>query len=137
MQFTPTYLKVAENNNVHLGNWNGCSVYAIHKQRILDDEFDSDNAYVIYDDSNLLFYKWKTYGTVKPDGSVVETSPRRYMVKKDVPPVTTTTSKPPVEEYKSEVIGDVNLEIEVEKMLQNGRGTTVEELLKGFNYGLN
>jgi hypothetical protein len=40
-------------------------------------------------------------------------------------------------DYKSETVGDVNLEIEVDNMLKSGRGTTIDELLKGFDYGLN
>lgn len=135
MQFSYTYLKQAEKNDVQLGNWNGHSVYAIHKAAIVEGDYYTNVAYVIYDDDNLLFYDGKVYGAVKPSGSVVECNPRRYIVK------ATTTDEPKKTEtykdYKSETVGDVNLEIEVDNMLKNGRSTTIDELLKGFDYGLN
>ena len=140
MQFTYTYLKQAEKNDVQLGNWNGHAVYAIHKADVAKKNYYDYNAYVIYDDNNLLFYDGKIYGEVKPNGSVIECSPRKY------PVATTTDNKKAFTEekktetykdYKSETVGDVNLEIEVDNMLKNGRSTTINELLKGFNYGLN
>lgn len=140
MQFSYTYLKQAEKNDIHLGNWNGHSVYAIHKAAIAEGNYYTDIAYVIYDDNNLLFYNGKIYGEVKTSGSVVECTPRRYSVK-----ATTTDNKKAFTEdkktetykdYKSETVGDVNLEIEVDNMLKCGRSTTIDELLKGFNYGL-
>ena len=143
MQFTYTYLKQAEKNDIQLGNWNGHAVFATHKAAIAEDNYYFDAAYVIYDDNNLLFYNGKIYGEVKPNGSVVECTPRKYSVK-----ATTTDNKKAFTEekktktetykdYKSETVGDVNLEIEVDNMLKCGRSTTIDELLKGFNYGLN
>ena len=141
MQFTYTYLKQAEKNDIQLGNWNGHAVYAIRKADIAKKNYYTYNAYVIYDDDNLLFYDGKIYGEVKPNGSVVECSPRKY------PAATTTDNKKAFTEekktetetykdYKSETVGDVNLEIEVDNMLKCGRSTTIDELLKGFDYGL-
>ena len=141
MQFTYTYLKQAEKNDVQLGNWNGHAVYAIHKGAIAEGNYYSNDVYVIYDDNNLLFWNGKIYGEVKPSGSVVECTPRKY------PVATTTDNKKAFTEekktetetykdYKSETVGDVNLEIEVDNMLKNGRSTTINELLKGFDYGL-
>ena len=139
MQFTYTYLKQAEKNDIQLGNWNGHAVYAIHKADIAKKNYYTFNAYVIYDDNNLLFYDGKIYGEVRPNGSVVECTPRKY------PVATTTDTKEAFTEekktetykdYKSETVGDVNLEIEVDNMLKSGRSTTIDELLKGFNYGL-
>jgi hypothetical protein len=132
MQFTYTYLKNAEKNDIKLGNWDGHSVYAIHKTAIEEEDYYTNFAYVIYDDNNLLFYDGRIYGEVKSDGRVIESKSRPYIVKKHKEAFT----EPVREEYKSETIGDVNLEIEVDKMLKNGRGTTIEELLKGFDYGL-
>jgi hypothetical protein len=144
MQFSYTYLKQAEKNDVQLGNWNGHAVYAIHKAAIAEGDYYTFNAYVIYDDDNLLFYDGKVYGAVKPSGTVVECSPRKYPAA-DYKPTTTDNKKAFTEEkktetykdYKSETVGDVNLEIEVDNMLKSGRGTTIDELLKGFDYGLN
>lgn len=139
MQFTYTYLKQAEKNDVQLGNWNGRSVYAIHKAAIAEGDYYTDVAYVIYDDNNLLFCNGKIYGEVKPNGSVVECTPRKYNLA-NYKATTTDTKEVFTEEkktdYKSETVGDVNLEIEVDNMLKSGRSTTIDELLKGFNYGL-
>ena len=86
----------------------------------------------------MLFYDGKVYGAVKPSGTVVECNPRKYSVANYQ---ATTTNEPKKTEtykdYKSETVGDVNLEIEVDNMLKNGRSTTIDELLKGFDYGLN
>lgn len=131
MQFTYTYLKNAEKNDIKLGNWDGHSVYAIHKAAIEEEDYYTSFAYVIYDDDNLLFYDGRIYGEVKSDGRIIECKSRKYKVD-----TKEAFTEPVREEYKSETIGDVNLEIEVDKMLKNGRGTTIEELLKGFDYGL-
>lgn len=141
MQFTYTYLKQAEKNDIQLGNWNGHSVYAIHKAAIAERDYYTNVAYVIYDDNNLLFCDGKIYGEVKPNGSVVECSPRKYPVAdcKSTTTVFTEEKKTETEtykDYKSETVGDVNLEIEVDNMLKCGRSTTIDELLKGFEYGL-
>lgn len=135
MQFTYTYLKQAEKNHTQLGQWNGYNVYAIRKATIEEEDYNTYYAYVIYDDDNLLFYDGQIYGTVRSDGRVIECKSRPYIVKKHKE-VFTEEKEPIREEYKSETIGDVNLEIEVDKMLKNGRETTIEELLKGFDYGL-
>lgn len=135
MQFTYTYLKQAEKNDIQLGNWKGHAVFAIHKAAIAEENYYFDAAYVIYDDNNLLFYNGKIYGEVKPNGNVIECSPRKYSDNKKA-----FTEEKKIETYtddKSEIVGDVNLELEVDKMLKSGRGTTIDELLKGFNYGLN
>ena len=139
MQFSYTYLKQAEKNDVQLGNWNGHAVYAIHKAAIAAGNYYTNDVYVIYDDNNLLFYDGKIYGEVKPSGSVVECTPRKYPVATKYNATTTDEPKKTetYKDYKSETVGDVNLEIEVDNMLKNGRSTTINELLKGFNYGLN
>jgi hypothetical protein len=136
MQFTYTYLKNAEKNDIKLGDWDGHSVYAIHKAAIEEEDYYTSFAYVIYDDNNLLFYDGRIYGEVKSDGRIIECKSRPYIVKKHKEAFTEEKKTETYKEYKSETIGDVNLEIEVDKMLKNGRGTTIEELLKGFDYGL-
>ena len=134
MQFTYTYLKNAYNNDVRLGHLQGFPVYAISKKAIYEGTYDSDSMYIIYDDENLLFRDGKVYGTVSPSGNLTECYPRDYRTKgfKEEPKKEEKEPEP----YKSEVIGDVNLELEVDKMLKSGRGTSIDELLKGFNYGL-
>ena len=48
MQFTPTYLKVAAQNDIKLGSWNDKTVYAISKYDIKDGNYSSSRVYVIY-----------------------------------------------------------------------------------------
>jgi hypothetical protein len=139
MQFSYTYLKQAEQNDIQLGKWNGHVVYAISKAAIERGDYYFEDAYVIYDDDNLLFCDGKVYGTVKPNGTVIECNPRKYIKevrRESTPSFSNAVVAEQQQDYKSEVIGDVNLELEVDKMLKSGRGTSVEELLKGFDYGL-
>ncbi len=135
MQFTYTYLKNAYNNDVRLGHLQGFPVYAISKKAIYEGAYDSDSMYIIYDDENLLFRDGKVYGTVSASGNLTECYPRDYRGRGKAESFKEESAKEP-EPYKSEVIGDVNLELEVDKMLKSGRGTSIDELLKGFNYGL-
>ena len=136
MQFTYTYLKNAEKNNIKLGHWQSKPVYAITKERIDEYDYDEDCAYVIYDWDNYLFYNERLYGNVKPAGDVVEFSSRVYQRRKTGFTEKKEEKKKEVEEYKSETIGDVELGIIVDKTLTDVRSMTIDDLLKGFNYGL-
>lgn len=129
MQFTYTYLKNAAERKLQVGGWRQYSVYAARSSD-LDRYKDKKVMFILYDDHNYLYYDGLIYGTIDEHGSIDEwDKPKPYKTKpKEI--------KVEVEEYKSETIGDVNLEIEVDKMLKTGRGITVEELLKGFDYGL-
>ena len=132
MQFTPTYLKVAAQNDIKLGNWNDKTVYAISKYDIKDGNYSNSRVYVIYDDDNKLFYLNKIWGTVSKNGTISECRPYEYL-----------QAPTPVKETKKEtsytptVVGDVNLELEVEKVLNSVKTMTVNDLLTGFEYGLN
>jgi hypothetical protein len=135
MTFTPTYLKAAEQSNVSLGTWKGYSVRAICKENIYGGNYRSDTAYIIYDDGNKIFIDGLIYGIVSRDGNVDERRPYKYIKEISVPKKVEEKEKEEID-YKSETIGDVNLEIEVDNMLKCGRSTTIDELLKGFDYGL-
>lgn len=145
MQFTYTYLKNAANNNIMLGNWEGKRVYAISKHDLCDSAHD---AYVIYDDNNLLYYDGKVYGQVSATGSIDLFKARSYSVRRTSTPQvesfrsdespaephpTTTTTK---EETGPSVVGDVQLEIMVDDTLKAAREMSIDSLLEGFNYGL-
>ena len=135
MQFTPTYLKVAAQNDIKLGNWNDKTVYAISKSDIKDGNYSNSRVYVIYDDDNKLFYQGKIYGTVSKNGTINECRPYEYLHKTEIPVPVKETAKQT--SYIPSVVGDVNLELEVEKMLNSVKTMTVNDLLKGFDYGLN
>ena len=142
MQFTYTYLKNAADNNVMLGHWEGKNVYAISKDDLCESAPD---AYVIYDDNNLLYYDGKVYGQVSASGSIDLFRARSYAVRR--------AATPQVESFRSEeapeepqvpeettpttsVVGDVQLEIMVDDTLKAAREMSIDSLLDGFNYGL-
>ena len=136
MTFTPTYLKAAEQSKTTLGTWKGYSVRAICKENIYGGNYRDDTAYIIYDDGNKIFIDGVIYGVVCRDGNVDERKPYVYIKSIEEKPVFKPEKKEVVE-YKSETVGDVNLEIEVDNMLKKGRTLNIDDLLKGFDYGLN
>ena len=134
-------LRDAAWNGGILGKWSGYSVFSASKDSL--DEKGSGAFYILYDDGNKIVRKdsygvWKEYGEVDETGSVDEyqyvkkykryTEEKTYEAPKEV-----SAADLYVEE---EVIGDVKTDIDVDKVLKSVAETTIEDLLKGFNYGL-
>ena len=161
MTFDYNTLKRAAKDGLRLGSWNGKAVFAVPSSRL--DNLGSGAYYILYDDENKIVAKtsngWKSYGEVTEQGSVSEyNSPRNYRVveanptygrkiPKETPPVAVCgvaahSAEPAVASYSpgydrtERPMGDVKLEIDVEKVLKTAREMTVESLLEGFNYGL-
>ena len=137
MGFTETFLKYAAIKGDRIGGWKGFDVYSISKEKIENGEARYNTVYLIYDDNNYLYKDGYVYGTVSANGNVSETEKRRYRVK-EAPRKEEVSKK---EEEKAPtyepVIGDVELGIEVDKVLENVRTMSIDDLLKGFSYGLN
>lgn len=132
MNFTYNELKGASMVGERVGRWNDLNVYAASVSEL--DDYGSGAYLILYDDDNRLVKKndkeqWYSYGWVDSNGNVHEyDSLRRY-------------KKTPVfakmeEEQVEEVIADVKIGIDVDKVLQAAREMTVDSLLEGFNYGL-
>lgn len=137
MQFTYTYLKNADENNVKVGNYEGKAVYAITKDRL--DDTSERYYYIIYDDNNYLYHNGYVYAMVTSGGNVNTFSRRRYNVRREeFKPIPTTT--PQAQELPqtttSSTTGDVELELIVEGTLKKAREMTIDSLLEGFDYGL-
>ena len=135
-------LRAASKGGNMLGKWSGYSVFAASKYDL--DEKGSGACYILYDDDNKIVRKdsygvWKVYGEVDMTGNVEEyqyiKKYNRYTEEKtyEAPKEETPAADLYVEE---EVVGDVKTEIDVDKVLKSVAETTIEDLLKGFNYGL-
>ena len=134
MGFTETFLKYAAIKGDRIGGWKGFDVYSISKEKIENGEARYNTVYLIYDDNNYLYKDGYVYGTVSANGNVSETEKRRYRVKPKIEEA--PEEKAPTHEVEDRVIGDVELGIEVDKVLENVRTMSIDDLLKGFNYGL-
>ena len=143
-----TLRQYARNGN-SMGSWNGRKVFACST---LDLENKGNGAYyVLYDDENKIVGKdgkfYYSYGTVTKEGNVNEyNSRRRYNVsaangkEQSVEVYTKYSSEPmptaAVTVSYAETTGDAKLEIDVEATLKKAREMTIDDLLAGFNYGL-
>lgn len=158
MTFDYNTLKRAARDGLRLGNWNGKAVFAASAAKL--DNLGTGAYYILYDDENKIVAKtsngWKSYGEVSESGSVQEySSARNYKtveanptygrkIPKETPPVTVSYSAEPaaVASYApgydrtERPMGDVKLEIDVEKVLKTAREMTVESLLDGFLPGV-
>lgn len=135
MQFTYTYLKNAADRGVKLGTWKNYDVYAAHSSSSDLDKYHNV-IFVLYDDHNYLYCDGIIYGTVDKYGTIDEWSTlKRYTSMKKV---SEPVNKIPKEESKEElsVIGDVELGLLVDKTLNDVETMSIDDLLKGFNYGL-
>ena len=137
-------LRAASKGGNMLGKWTGYSVFAASKYDL--DEKGSGACYILYDDNNKIVRKdsygvWKVYGEVDMTGNVEE---YQYIKKYIREPEKTYTYEPekteeaPVADIyvEEEVVGDVKTDIDVDKVLKSVATTTIDDLLKGFNYGL-
>ena len=137
MGFTETFLKYAAIHDNSIGRWKGFDVYSTSKANIENGEARYNTVYLIYDDNNYLYKDGYIYGTVSASGNVSEFNKRRYSFKSKMEEAPKKEEeKAPTHEVEDHVIGDVELGIEVDKVLKNVRNMSIDDLLKGFNYGL-
>lgn len=145
MEFTYGTLKSADQNGNRVGNWKGRPVFASSKDGLKNR--GTGVYYIIYDDDNALVRrnedndKWYKYGWVARSGNVNEESAVEYMKKPQAPKYTPAFIPAAAEEKKKEevsqgIVGDFMLETSVEETLKAARNMTLDDLLAGFNYGL-
>jgi hypothetical protein len=140
MNFDYRSLKRAAQEGTRLGNWNGKAVFAASSAKL--DDLGSGAYYILYDDENKIVGRyrdhWKSYGEVSESGSVTEyNTPRNYNIAPKVESKSTSESSyTPGYDVVDHPVGDVKMEIDVEATLQAARTMTVEDLLAGFDYGL-
>lgn len=144
MNFDYRTLRSLELNGERLGSWNGRPVFASSSGNL--NEKGSGAFYVLYDDENKIVgrdgNRWYSYGTVSESGSVSEYASRRsYNVYREEPKAKPQTKKEeptysPGYEVDEHPVGDVRLEIDVEATLKKAREMTIDDLLVGFNMGV-
>lgn len=146
MNFDYRTLRSLELNGERLGSWNGRPVFASSSGNL--NEKGSGAFYVLYDDENKIVgrdgNRWYSYGTVSESGSVSEYASRRsYNVYREEPKAKPQTKKEKAEslytpgyETEEHPVGDVKLEIDVDATLKRAREMTIDDLLVGFNMGV-
>ena len=149
MTFDYNTLKKAAANGGKIGNWKGLPVFSVSRDTLRNR--GNGAYYVVYDEDNSFVKKegamWFRYGYLDKEGSVHEQTKREYFPTPSKPQVAkfdavkaeftyvptahheTTTSTPGP-------TADVKVEIDVEATLKKAREMTIEDLLAGFNYGL-
>ena len=155
MTFDYNTLKKAAANGGKIGNWKGLPVFSVSRDMLRNR--GNGAYYVIYDEDNAFVKKegsmWFRYGSLDKDGSVHEQTKREYF------PAPSKREEPKVAKYDavkaeftyapaahhettttcasgSSTTADVRVEIDVEATLKKAREMTIEDLLKGFDYGL-
>ena len=154
MTFDYNTLKKAAANGGKIGNWKGLPVFSVSRDVLRNR--GNGAYYVIYDEDNSFVKKegamWFRYGYLDKEGSVHEQTKREYFPtpsRKEEPKVATYDAVKAEFTYTpaapstscasgttTTTTADVRVEIDVEATLKKAREMTIEDLLKGFNYGL-
>lgn len=155
MTFDYNTLKKAAANGGKIGNWKGLPVFSVSRDTLRNR--GNGAYYVVYDEDNSFVKKegamWFRYGYLDKEGSVHEQTKREYFPtpskpqtpKYDLDMKAEFTYKNPQDSYHETTVApglsttttaDVRVEIDVEATLKKAREMTIEDLLTGFNYGL-
>ena len=153
MTFDYNTLKKAAANGGKIGNWKGLPVFSVSRDMLRNR--GNGAYYVVYDEDNSFVKKegamWFRYGYLDTSGSVHEQTKREYFptpAKREEPKVAkydavkAEFTYTPAAHHETSVTpgpsttADVRVEIDVEATLKKAREMTIEDLLKGFNYGL-
>lgn len=153
MTFDYNTLKKAAANGGKIGNWKGLPVFSVSRDTLRNR--GNGAYYVVYDEDNSFVKKegamWFRYGYLDTAGSVHEQTKREYFPTPSKPQVAkfdavkaefTYGSPQDFQHHETTVApgpsttADVRVEIDVEATLKKAREMTIEDLLAGFNYGL-
>ena len=139
MKFSYENLKMSAKNGDRVGNWNGYKVFACSCKEL--ESKGSGVFYILYDDDNTLVKKtqdaWMIYGSVNEAGNVRELScPIRYNPYYFVEVAKPKPQQAPAAPEPDEVEKDFLLNQSVEDVLTAARNATIDDLLAGFDYGL-
>ena len=144
MTFDYNTLKKAAANGGKIGNWKGLPVFSVSRDTLRNR--GNGAYYVVYDEDNSFVKKegamWFRYGYLDEEGSVHEQTKREYFPtpsRKEEPKVDAVKVEftyEPAATTTSTTTADVRVEIDVEGTLKKAREMTIEDLLAGFNYGL-
>lgn len=139
MKFSYENLKMSSENGNRVGNWNGYKVFSCSFREL--DNKGSGVFYILYDDENTLVKKsndtWMIYGRVDENGSVRELAcPIRYNPYYPIEEEEEKKPQAPAAPETDEVERDFLLNQSVEDVLAAARNGTIDDLLAGFDYGL-
>ena len=141
MKFDYNSLRTAANKGARLGAWKGKSVFACSCE---DLENEGTGAYyIVYDDDNALVGRsssgglWK-YGSVDVNGSVSELSQSERYDKPTSQPerADAAVSVASGDQNEPTVDVDFRMNADVNEVLKQAREMTIDDLLAGFDYGL-
>lgn len=130
--------------NKRVGEWRGLEVYALYKRDLKDRYTGNRFIYIVVDDCNdeglypLVTTDgngWRLCGLIDNEGAIRDRS-EVYVVKEKSVKVKCANAVTTPNVVDSEVIGDVKIGIDVEAVLRHAREMTIDDLLAGFNYGL-
>ena len=130
-------------NGDRIGNWRDKGVFTCSENELKNN--GNGAYYIVYDDNNTLVSRigdrWYKFGIVDRKGTVHECDACRYTYHYDTQAYEPAAKVPEKKEVpqvaaREEVIGDVQMGLDVEETLKRARTMTVESLLEGFNYGL-
>lgn len=121
MKFDFEFLERMEREQESVGRWKGIIVMSASKDNLW--KLGGGVLYVVYDDGNHLVGRTKdskeflTYGVVSVNGEVKEwPNPKPYSVRRKY---TYTEKTPTRQEYKAEIIADVRIENEIDRVLRS------------------
>ena len=131
-----------------VGGWKGLQVYAIYKKDLKSKR--GKDFYIVVDDCNDEgFYplvgrgknEWRLHGLIDSEGAIRDRN-EVYVVEEksvkvkyaDATTVFNATTVPNAAD--AAIVGDVKIGIDVEAVLKHAREMTIDDLLAGFNYGL-
>lgn len=131
-----------------VGGWKGLQVYAIYKKDLKSKR--GKDFYIVVDDCNDEgFYplvgrgknEWRLYGLIDSEGAIRDRNEVYVVEEKSVKvkyadATTVFNSATVLNAVDAAIVGDVKIGIDVEAVLKHAREMTIDDLLAGFNYGL-
>lgn len=130
--------------NKRVGEWEGLQVYAIYKRDLEGRQTGDRLVYIVVDDCNDegLYPMvnrdkngWRLRGLIDREGAIRDRN-EAYVVREKGVKVKCADAATTPNAMDGEVIGDVKIGIDVEAVLRHAREMTIDDLLAGFNYGL-
>lgn len=127
-----------------VGEWKGLQVYALYKKDLKGRLRENVFIYIVADDCNdeglypLIVRDgdgWRLCGLIDDKGAIRDRN-EVYVVKEKSVKVRYADAATTPNVVDGEVIGDVKIGIDVEAVLRHAREMTIDDLLAGFNYGL-
>ena len=145
-KYSYSKLSMASRDKKKLGMLWGSPVFATSKNEL--ENLGTGAFYIVYDDGNIIVNREKntfySHGRLYADGDIQQWNKKVFymtVMKKDFPvdenlqrELDKVKKEEPVEEDID--VPDIQLHLMVEDTLKSARMLTIDDLLKGFNYGL-